>query len=250
MTDAMTSGGYTRSYGTNADANRVKPRFHMQEEEDPRASQSAGRPIYKQREMVEILMPGNAWNRPDVYVTDEHKQRWPDEYAAFKKGIELAPHGTPLEHWPRLKRNQVLELKAKGFATVEELADMSDTIGQQLGMGWMQLRAIAKAFIDEGAKHALEEKLMAENNKLAGQVEGMKGELENMRALMAQMHGELMEKRNAPNEIQTFMTPQHDLPEPEAPTISSLAEFAQERPVDPGHADAIAPQRRKVRKNG
>src|SRR5574338_31676 len=88
----------------------ARPRFFMDAIQNMAKSQAEGRPIFDEKEMVEIHIPGD---KLYSHVTQVHEvwrhiggqpvtyaQRWPNEYAAFKRGEERAASGTPLEHWP------------------------------------------------------------------------------------------------------------------------------------------------------
>src|ERR1700744_6632475 len=141
----LQQGSYTRSEG--APTAGVYPRFFVDQVQDMVASEQQGRPIYRDEERVEIIMPGNAQTRFVARVTTEHTGRWPKESQAFKEGIEISPDGTPLEEWPILKRSQVLELKALGFKRVEQVRDMSDHAIQRVGMGARALKERALIFL-------------------------------------------------------------------------------------------------------
>src|SRR5882672_1558091 len=109
---SIANGAYTRTNSYGPDMARVMPRFFIDSVEDHVASAREGRPIFRDEERVEIILPGNPQTRPVQIVNETHKQKWPDQYKAFKAGHEVALDGCPLEEWPRLKRSQVLELKA------------------------------------------------------------------------------------------------------------------------------------------
>jgi hypothetical protein len=136
LSTATTSGRRRQSY----------PRFFVDQVQDMVASEMQGRPIFRDEERVEIIMPGNPHTRPVARVTDEHRQRWPQHYEAFREGIEVSPEGTPLEEWPILKRSQVLELKALGFMTVEQVGTWTISSIQRIGMGGRRLKDIAAVF--------------------------------------------------------------------------------------------------------
>jgi len=100
---SVVNGQFTRTNSFGAGVERSYPRFFIEAVEDQLASSHAGRRIFRDEERVEIIMPGNPYARPVQRVTDAHRRQWPKEYEAFKAGQELAPEGTPLEEWPRLK---------------------------------------------------------------------------------------------------------------------------------------------------
>lgn len=114
------------------------------------ASQQQGRPIYEDREFVTILIPGMRGTSANEPVNDEHKHRWPREYAAFLAGKEAPLDGTPLSEWPHsaMTKSRVQELAFFNIRTVEHLGDLDDAALQRLGMGAFELRETARKFLD------------------------------------------------------------------------------------------------------
>jgi hypothetical protein len=224
------NGAFTRTNSFGSDGARNYPRFHTAEVQDHVATERQGRPIFRTEERVEIIMPGNPQTRPVARVTQEHIQRWPDEYERFKKGMEIAVDGTPLEQWPLLKRAMVLELKALGFMTVEHVAAMTDLATQKIGMGGMRLRDLAKAFLDDAAANALNVRLDADNRRKDEQIDALTRKVEEQGTLLERVYGELQAMRNAPSPIAAAV-PSHADPiamaraglPAEAPAESSLA---------------------------
>jgi hypothetical protein len=121
----------------------------MTTRENKAKSKAQGRPIFDEREMVEIRIPGDKLAVWVGRVEDEHRNRWPELYAAFKRGEERAASGTPLEEWthPLMTRSRVAELKALNVLSVEELAAVSDNVIPSLGMGGRELRTAAAHYL-------------------------------------------------------------------------------------------------------
>ena len=142
------------------------PRFKTEAVHLPFRSKEAGRPIYEDREFVEILIPGDRRSMAVEAVSDAHKVRWPKEYAAFRAGQEPPLEGTPLADWPNssLTRARVEELAYFNIRTVEHLAQVNDAQLANLGMGARALREAAAKFL-EVARHGTGplERLVAEN---------------------------------------------------------------------------------------
>lgn len=218
---AVQNGAYTRTMGFSPDQAQVHPIFHMEAVEDPAASAREGRAIYKNEERVEIVMPGNPYTRPVVKVTDEHRQRWPEQYEAFKKGLDVAVNGTPLEMWARLKKAQILELKHLGFVTVEDVANMNDLATQKIGMGGLGLRQAAKAFLDDAERDAVIARAQAEAAARKAENDEMKGKIEELRLLCDDLFKQVQAFKNAPNPL--ISTPPFQM-ESISPTTSNLSE--------------------------
>lgn len=243
---SVQNGAFTRTNSFGQDAARNRPRFHTEEVEDMVASERAGRPIFRTEERVEIFMPSNVQTRPVFKVTPEYIQRWPEEYAAFKKGLEAAVDGTPLEQWPPLKRAQVLELKALGFMTVEEIASASDLMVQRIGMGALGLRNLAKAFLDDAEAGALNMRLTADSQRKDEQIADLSRKVEELGALLDRTHSDLQSMRNAPSALATTV-----------PSLTDpIAQARSARPVEEPAESALssfdmAPRRKpgRPRKN-
>ena len=195
---SVSNGQFTRTYAFGPEAERNYPRFFLDSVEDPRASVEAGRPIFRDEERVEIIMPGNPYTRPVQRVTDDHRRRWPKEYEAFKAGQQISAEGTPLEHWPRLKRSQVLELKALGFQTVEHVAKMDDQAIGRVGMGGRQLRDLARAFLDDAAHAAEVERLADANTRKDAELDALRRQVDDLRRTLDGVETDLQIRQAPP----------------------------------------------------
>jgi len=243
MAQGLSNGAFTRTNGAQSDNASVYPQFFMDSVEDIVASEQQGRPIFRDEERVKIIMAGNPWSAPVFRVAEEHRQRWPKEYDAFKKGQEIAPDGTPLEQWPVLKKAMVLELKAIGFMTVEQVAAMSDQAIQRIGMGGRRLKDLALAYLDEAQAAAIVTAARADSERKDSEIAALRLQVENMSSQLQQMHTHLMEKLDAPSQIATMIPGVSDPAElarqgrpPAIPAQSSLA----------GLPDAPAPRRKRA----
>jgi hypothetical protein len=236
---SVQNGQFTRtnSFGPGQDA--IFPRFYLDQVEDQVASANSGRPIFRDEERVEIIMPGNPHTRPVHRVSDEHRQRWPKQYEAFKKGIELSPDGTPLEEWPRLKRSQVLELKGLGFQTVEQVASMDDHAVQRIGIGGRQIRELARAFIDDAERCRLTEQLSAEAERKDMRIATLENQVREMGDKLNEVFSRSQAAADAPNAIESYIPGAHDPMEqakrsPVSSGVSSLGDIAGPRRRGPG----------------
>jgi hypothetical protein len=206
---SVANASYTRTNLGQGDGSN-HPRFFIDSVQDMVASENQGRPIFRDEERVEIIMPGNPHTRPVARVSEEHKQRWPKEYAAFKAGIEVSPEGTPLEEWSILKRSQVLELKALGFKTVEHIRDMDDHAIQRIGMGGRNLKQAADIFLDDANRVALTSQLAADNDRKDAEIAALRKQVQEMGGLMEQRFAELQTMKNAPSTLATHIPGMHD----------------------------------------
>lgn len=187
----------------------VIPQFFVDSVQDERATAEQGRPIFREVERVKILMPGNQYLAPVHNVTDEHRQRWAREYEAFRRGIDMAPEGTPLEQWNILSKAQVHELKGVHLRTVEDVARMTDAAIQQLPFG-QRLREAAVAYLDDAAASALASRLSAENEQMAADMSLLKRQNEELKAQLNQLFAEVQGMKNAPNPLLTTIPGMND----------------------------------------
>jgi hypothetical protein len=134
----------------NNGPDRCVPRFHVKAVRLAAKSKEEGRDVYEDREFVEIITPGDTKSIIDRAVTDEDRRRWPQFYAAFKAGREEATVGTPLELWPPIGSPAMVQtLKALHIRTVEDLAGLSDSGINNIGMGGRVLRDKAQLWLSE-----------------------------------------------------------------------------------------------------
>ena len=174
----------------------VRPRFHYVPKLNKKKSEEAGTNVFDQVPYVEIIIPGDKNTRPTVQVNDSHKQRWPEQWAAFEKLGFVPREGTPLEEWPGCNRAQVEEWKQLGVHTVQELAGMADHLIERLGMGGRQWVKKAQEYLAVAQdKGKVVERVMAQEGELAraqhriadleGQLRDLGGELGRAQAQAA-----------------------------------------------------------------
>lgn len=154
----------------HAGDDRTPVQFYMGAWHDQSASEKEGRPIFKDMEYIRIMTSKDAIiDRP---MRPQDVERWPRAYAAWKAtGVsEPGSQGTPLEAWPLMTRAQVEEYKYFKIYTVEQLAEMSDGLGQQI-MGFQKIKAQAKAYVEVAKGQApllqMQSELEASNSEIA-----------------------------------------------------------------------------------
>jgi len=168
----------------NAGDKSVYVKFYVRPFLDEAESAKEGRPIYKDRDYVEIRTPGNQTNIVQRPVTDMDKQRFRASYAAFKAGDTGQVIGTPLAETPWITRSQVEELAYLRIRTLEQLANVGDDVCTRIP-GLFKLKQRAQAAIERAEKSApfiamqkenddLRNKLTALEHALADQAETLK----------------------------------------------------------------------------
>lgn len=117
-------------------------KFYMKSVPDRVASTEAGRPMFKDKEYIDIRVPGqhDGVARP---ATPADKSRFPKHYAAYKNRAEMPTSGTPLAEWPAISRSYADQLSFANIKTVEQLADLNDnTMHQFKGIQNFKQKAI------------------------------------------------------------------------------------------------------------
>jgi len=153
-------------------------KFYLDTVRDIVASEEAGRPIFREVEMVDIRSPGSRNNVVRV-ARESDKNRFPKHYALFKNRVNTeGVEGTPLAEWPLVTRSQVEEMAFMNIKTVEQLAQIPDSkAGSMMGFYGLKQKAtewLEKANGIEGMQAKLDEKqqqiemLMARLDKLEG----------------------------------------------------------------------------------
>lgn len=130
---------------------------------DKAASEKAKRPIYVDREICVIRIPGDT-NRTIVQPADHGRwdtdpitkqrrfvtfaERFAEQYARFKAGEQQTQAGTPLAELTFLTEAKRRELKALSIYTAEQLAGLEGNQLKALGQGGRLLKDQAQAYLD------------------------------------------------------------------------------------------------------
>ncbi len=148
--------------------------FYMGSVIDGPASEKAGHPVFMDYPHVRIHIPGDQHNIVDTKVSQYYKDRFKDEFNAFMQGKGAGVTGWRLKEWPVVSASQVKTLEYLEIHTVEQLAGLSDTQVQKIGMGGMELRAKAKAAIDAATDGAAAAAQAAENAQLRAEMQALR----------------------------------------------------------------------------
>lgn len=152
-------------------------RFYLHPEQDDVRSSEEGRPIFVDVEYIEILAPGNSTNIIQRRVRETDRIRFPRQYEAFKAGLEEYVSGTLLSEVPWITKSQVEELKYLRIRTLEQLAELSDTVVQK-HMGLVTLKRKAQDWVKASASAAPLTALQAQNEAMQRRLEELERQLE------------------------------------------------------------------------
>lgn len=152
-------------------------------------SDKEGRAIYDEQVFVTIIVPGQT----DIV----HRQAWerdfkrfPRQYQAFQANKDQdAASGTPLAVLTWLSAAQVKELEFFNVRTVEQLANMPDSVAGRF-MAIQQLKARAKDFLDAAAKAAPLTRMRAEIEERDAKIGVLESALEQLKARLDAIEAE------------------------------------------------------------
>ena len=191
-------------------------RFYTDAIENKTQSLEAGRPIYMQIDFVAINVPGS---RDEVIrkVDAEIKQRFGAQYEHWKKTQEQPTEGQPLDMVPWLNVAQIRELQALNIKSLEQLAGLSDTAIQHIGMGGHDLRKKAQAYMASATGSAEVQRLITRISEL----ERENGRLQDVVKQINQRYEALVEQTKAPIPVATVA------PAPAAPASEPRYDIAE-----------------------
>ena len=124
--------------------------FYARQVPDPAHSRHAGYPKFSALDYVRIEFPGEKDIR-EYPASPEYKARYPDQWAAYAEKRKPTPPGMPLAilfpQFPEI----VATLEFVNVRTVEQLAVISDTAKQNIGLGGDEWQRKAKEFLAAAA---------------------------------------------------------------------------------------------------
>lgn len=167
----------------------VYVKFYMRPVINQDKSNKEGRPIYEDREYLEIRTPGNQTNVVQRPVTDMDRQRFRQAYQSFKAGNEEQVVGTPLVEVPWITRSIVEELSHLRIRTLEHLAGVNDDVCGRIP-GLYSLKEKAQAAIQQATNQAPIVELQARNESLVQELAALKQTVEEQAAIIRSMKSE------------------------------------------------------------
>jgi hypothetical protein len=151
--------------------------------QDKERTEEEGRPIFKDVDMIRIMVPGDKDNIIERAVRQGDSQRFPKQWEAYKQGREEALEGTPLEQWPMITRAQVEELRFFHVKTVEQLANISDSNAQKF-IGIQALKTRAAEWLEAAEDGAPISAMAAELEKRDEKINSLTATIEQMQEEM------------------------------------------------------------------
>ncbi len=204
--------------------------------EDKAASAAAGRYVAKDVDMAFITPPYSRdifkmkvtdWltnMRQDVAngrMPEEWATNYRKAYDAWKNGQELPPNGTPIKGWGVISPAVQEELIRLNIRTVEDLARVTDEGQRAIGMGAIDLKNKAAAWLaqmdDKGGVTMKMAALEQQNALLKGNVETLERQVRELLAVVQTQGAVQQGAYNVPDATITAGDLLDDAPEP--PTV-------------------------------
>lgn len=140
-------------------------------------TEKQGRPIFKDMAHIRKVIPGDMKTVIERVAKPEDMRQFPREWEAYQRHNTAGVTGTPLEQWPQITKSQVKEAKYLEVHSVEQMAELSESSCQRLGMGFFELRNKAKAYLQAAAGTAQATAQEAENQRLREEMEMLKAQM-------------------------------------------------------------------------
>lgn len=157
-------------------------------------SEKQGRPIFDEADFVRINIPGDKLLTVETFVRPDHQKKYPLQWAHYKNqmdGDQRLVGKTPINQWPRLSVAQVAELQHMKFLSVEDIANASDGMLQNIGMiGGMSpyaFREAAQRFLKLAADESVAQKSETALAAVASENAALREEMTAMRDQFAQL---------------------------------------------------------------
>jgi len=158
------------------DTKGVYGKFYWHPKKDEDASATEGRPIFKEVEYIEIIAAGNANNIIRRPATDMDKRRFSKTYSMFKEGDSEQLVGTPLSEVTWIGVAQIEELLYRKVRTVEQLAELNDSVCAG-SPGLFDLKRKAMKYITKAQGDAPFTALAKENDELKARIAALEASL-------------------------------------------------------------------------
>ena len=159
-------------------------------------SRAEGKPVYESRDYVKIQHPGETLNVVDRPAHDGDRQRWPQKWDQYQRGVTQIPEGVPLNQLFPDKPHIVDLMRGYNIHTVEQLENLSGDAISTVGMGCQEWVNAAKRYmerVNKGVNHHQFEKALSDRDQ---EIRLLKRQLEEVTALVRS------QPRQAPTEPQ------------------------------------------------
>lgn len=213
--------------------------FSTQTKTIPGVLDKHGRPMVVTSEYVTMYIAGDRKSSMVHRLKPEYRDAFlrerglEDAYARWKTaqdvGAEFVGEGMPLTQWAAVTREQVEIMRFHRIFTVEQLADAHDGAIANLGMGFTELREVARKWIEQSRTTGANTMIRREVDNLASENAELQKRLAQMQAEMNAMK-KLAKPANDGQENPGANSPQSNYPL-EPPSVKRVRVDREPEPV-------------------
>lgn len=153
-----------------------------------------GQPVWEEKLMVKIVTPGDK-TEYDGLAHDYHKRAYFVQYTRFREG-KGEPEGTPIEHAEFLLGPESVDLKYLGVHTIEQMAEASDVLCEQVTRGY-ELREHARVW----CKITHGQSLLDSTKKMSAELSAARDQIVRLEAENTKRDVEMAELKKMLNEL-------------------------------------------------
>lgn len=162
--------------------------FSVVRTKDERASRQAGQPVFVDKEFIKIYSVGLPLEWQTKELNDDLKARFARQYQAWLSNKAQPMPGYPIEQWAQVVGDEVVELKSKGFHTLESLAQCDpDKVGKLLGRWGKDLQALAIAHFKSQEDTQYTSKITTQLSAISEENEYLKTEIDELKKAIADL---------------------------------------------------------------
>jgi len=171
-------------------------------------STRAGKVVFDKLLMIRVVSPGMTAQEPHFWVEHHYAsgnvkrndliyKRYAPQIEEFKRTDgQMSESGYPIDKWPEIDVAQAETLKYHKVHTVEALANLSDTAVQTIGLGGLELRRKAQAFVSARTAQA-----PVDDPRLKQLEEQNRALMEQVQKLNAQLNAQILNKSEDAGEV-------------------------------------------------
>ncbi len=163
-------------------------------------SERQGKKVEQAVTMIQFMFPGGKTIFPRE-ATDFDKVQYRKQWEQFQANQVQIGDGLPIEQWSYITKLQAQNLKSLHIHTVTQLANTSDNDLAKVGMGALDLRMKARAYVESQKGNSTTDELKEENQKLAGQLDELKAQMALMMEKFSSQPVEAPKKRGRPFKV-------------------------------------------------
>jgi len=177
------TAGWTNESFMEDNRGKMAVFFHAVQVKNNFKTEMEKRPIFEERIFLKKLVPGDSTLVVDRPMREADMEDYPIEWARFEQKKEQKADGTPIDAWIAINDTQKAEFKALHIFTIDQFAKLPDSAGNKI-MGFNDLRAKARAFIETAQDSQMMDRIRAETDE---KLKAQEVEMSELRAMIAEL---------------------------------------------------------------